>query len=260
MKSSNSIILLFLIIGSLFFVSCGETPDCSIHDTTYGKYIYDEESKTCKLDKSIKKNFCGNGIIEEGEDFCSCPKDVSKTHKTLGCLGEEGNFLEKQCENLKCVLKQNNKVTLEKKSLDLKNSDLTFKVEIDIFKPFVINSVEDNSININVELFNLNTQRINIKDILVKSIEIKNLKEILLGEIDINTKFEKIESKATNLKIKINDLPNYTNNEYLKLELTVTYTKEYLNSKGEVEKTDNKKEILKYSLGNYIIINPIKSK
>ena len=54
----------------------------------------------------------------------------------------------------------------------------------------------------------------------------------------------------------MSEITSYKKDEYLKLEIEVTYVKEYLNSQKEITKTDNKIETLKSTLGKWTLINP----
>ena len=118
----KSLILIFFLSFILIFSSCSKAQDCSTQDTKYEKYQFNTDTKSCEVSKTIKKDICGNNVIEEGETYCNCKQDVIKSHPVLGCDGTLGDYLEKSCsEQNECILIQNNKVVEKTKSIELKN-------------------------------------------------------------------------------------------------------------------------------------------
>ncbi len=250
---------LFLLILVIFISGCGTSEeDCKKLDTTYKKYYLDEESGEC-LYKTLKKDICGNGVIEEGETYCNCPKDVDKSNPKLGCDGVLGDYLEKTCnkETKKCEYFQNNKVVLETKVLEFKNSDIIIEGEFKLNRPFIINSADNNVLSVKLSLFNiLESSNKKITNIKVKSISIINGKNILFGNFDFNKNLNNIGDELPEAKIKLNDISSYKSRENLKIKLVISYIKTYIGSNGEITKTENKVETLSQSLGYWEIINP----
>ena len=251
-KLFNFLFVFFLVI----LVSCSNNSfDCSSYDTNYEKYTYDMESEKCILTEKIRENICGNSILEEDETYCNCPTDVLKEHPNLGCFGSEGEFLENICsDKLECVLSENEKVSQETKEVVFKNSEINIKADMTIKKPFIINAVEDNKINFEFELFEVQTNRVAISNIILKEIVIKDSKGVVIASKDIDKNLAKIDDKI-NEDLEVNNMGEYSNNLNMKAELIVDYRKVSLNSQGEEIKSENKREILKYSLGYYIILD-----
>lgn len=256
MKFKFNIFFIFVLFA-LIFSGCSKE-DCSLKDTTYKKYSYDETSKTCVVSKTIKENVCGNTIVEDKETFCNCPKDVIKTHPTQGCTGTLGTYLEKSCSIEKtCVLKQNEKVVMQPKSVEFKNSDLTINTIFKLNLPYIQNSYDENKIELEVKLFKLNTQGVNIKNIEVKEISFEDANAIMLGNVVYNEKIDMTNNLLSKKIIGFSDVSKYEKKEAIKIKMIVTYDKEYLDSSGKVTKTElNKIETLIGSLGTWTIINP----
>ena len=253
------ITILLLILTLIFLSGCGgpTDEDCKAKDTTYKKYKLDEESGTCVY-RTIPKNKCGNGVIEDGETFCNCPKDVTKTHPKFGCDGTLGDYLEKSCnkQTKTCDFYQNKKVVTETKVLDFKNSDIDIQGEITFNRPFILNSADNNQMGIVLTLFNVQTSSKRISNLIVKSISLVNLNNIKYAGFTFNKPLSSIGESLPGIQIKLNDIAEYKKKENLKLKLVVSYKVDYLNSKGEITKTENKIETLTTSLGYLTIINP----
>ncbi len=256
MKFKFNIFFIFVLF-LLIFSGCSKE-DCSLKDTTYKKYSYDETSKTCVVSKTIKENVCGNTIIEDKETFCNCPKDVIKTHPTAGCTGTLGTYLEKSCSEEKtCVLKQNEKVVMQPKSVEFKNSDFTINGVFNLNLPYIQNTYDDNKIEIELKLFKVNTQSVNIKNIIVKEVTFEDANAILLGTVVYNEEIDMAKSSLSKKSIAFSDVSKYEKKEAIKIKMVVTYNKEFLDSTGKVTKTETAKiETLTGSLGTWTIINP----
>lgn len=254
MNKKNIILFLMLLSTFFFFSACSSSEECP-QDTTYEKFSYDEDLDKC-VSKIIDKDVCGNGVVEEGEDSCNCPKDVSKTDKKYGCSGVLGDYLEKSCNSKKeCVYSQNDKVIEETKSIQFKNSDLTFDLRATLNNPYILNVEDNNSIEFEITLFKFGNSEKNYKNIIIKELKIEDSSSVILGNIEYNENLESIDSKTTLQKIELKDIDKYEAKESLKIKLIVSYLVETLDG-GQVTKTENKIETLTSSLGRITIINP----
>lgn len=257
---------------SFFFVSLllilagcsSNSQDCSSLDTTYQKYYFNSDSKECEAKTPIKQNVCGNGVIEESDkNYCNCPiddgGDIPKSHLEYGCDGDKGDYLSYMCSNKQtCVLTQNDKVISQTKSVEFKNSDIIFNGDFNINKPLIVNIEEDNEIKVDLEYFKTQTSS-KISNIFVKEMIIENSASIKFAEISYNEKLDtpKPAYSFTQKSFKIADTAKYLTKETLKVKLIIGYTKDTLDFKGEITKTENKIETLTASLGTWEIINPI---
>ena len=95
-----------------------------------------------------------------------------------------------------------------------------------------------------------------ISNVLVKEMKIENSAGVLLASVIYNEELSGIGEKLSTNKISLGDTKKYYSKDSLKMKLDVSYTKESLDSKGEVTKTENKIETLTASLGRVEIINP----
>jgi hypothetical protein len=258
-KKTNFLFLLFTLF-TLIFAGCTKIPDCTLKDTTYEKYKLNEETTTCELYKEIEKNQCGNGISEPGNDetSCNCPKDVSDSHPVLGCTGEVGDYLEYTCSEEKtCELKQTKKVVSQIKSVDLKNSDVTFRAYFDINVPFILDTFDDNKISVNLDYFKGPvSSSIKVKNLLVKEMILKSSKGIIFGTQNYEEQMTTLGQKAKSKYFKLAQTTKYSTKESFTVELVISYTKDTYNTKGEISKSEEKIETLKISLGSWEIINP----
>jgi hypothetical protein len=254
---------LFIVLAlvTLVFAGCTKIPDCSEKDTTYEKYKLNKETTTCELYKEIEKNICGNGIVESENDetYCNCKKDVVKTHPKYGCDGEVGDYLEKTCseETETCELMQNNKVILQTKAVEFKNSDVTFRANFVINTPFILNTVDNNVITVNVDYFkNSAASSVKIRNLLVKEISLENTIGINYGTQLYNEQMTSFGQKLKTKQFKIAQTTQYTSKQSLKSKLVISYTKDIYNTKGEITKSEEKIETLVSALGSWILINP----
>jgi len=256
MKEVKSLLFLFVILSLLFFSGCSDV-DCTKKDTTYEKYSFSEQEDKCVISSRIEKDECGNGIAEDGETYCNCKKDVSKTHPEFGCDGDIGDYLEKSCndDTKECDLFQNKKVIEEEKSLQFKNSDVIFDVRVTLMNPFILNSADKNKIKVDISLFKLPSISNNIKNIVIKEFKIENSQGVLLGNKVYNEQISNIGDKVSTVEIALNDIKKYSSLETLRVKLDVSYTKDTI-SRGEVVKTEDKIETLISSIGRVEIINP----
>lgn len=249
--------LIFISFLSLLILlaGCSEEIDCSAQDTDYKKYGFDEEADQCVVIRDIQRDVCGNGIAEDGETYCNCKKDVTKTHPLYGCDGQLGDYLEKSCDRTECVLKQNNKVVDQTKSIELKNSDVEFKGEFTIKTPFIINSYDENKMDFSLELFKT-TDNYVIKDIVVKEMRLVNSQSLLLAKVDYNTKVPNVGYELPRKQFSLSDTSKYSSRESLRVTLVVQYVKDVYSSSGEFLRSENHIEELTSSLGTWEIINP----
>ena len=248
----KNIFFVFLVCFVLVFAGCSDV-DCSTLDTTYEKYS--EVDGEC-IAKKIDRDVCGNDIAEEGENYCSCSEDVPKSHPLLGCEGSKGDYLEKMCSDDECVLKQNDKVVPQKKSIDFKNSDVHFKGDFIINVPFIINSEDDNKISVELEYFKQIAKGSEIKDLTVKNLIIKNSNLIEFAEIVYNQKVAQGQGYTfRKIEFDIADTTKPEIKESLRAELIISYTIDRFNSRGELEKSEDKIETLVGGLGFWTIIN-----
>lgn len=253
------ILLSILFLSTLVLLSgCSKQIDCSTQDNTYQKFTWDDTLESCVVSKTIPKNQCGNEVAEDGETYCNCPKDVTKAHPKLGCLGTVGNYLEKACdEKQECVLFQNDKVIEESKSLEFKNSDVIIEARTSVNTPFIINSADNNKIIIDLTLFKFPVATTNIKNLVIKELKIENSKGVLMGNAQYEEELTNIGDKASTKNIKLSDTTKYTTTDTYKMKLIISYTKESLDRDGNVIKTEDKIETLVASLGKYEVINPV---
>ena len=253
--------ILFLILTStlLLLAGCTKIPDCTQKNTDYEKYKLNEETTTCELYKEIERNSCGNGIYEEANDetSCNCPEDVPKSHPNA-CKGSYGDYLEKACtEQETCELQQNKKVVGQTKSVDLKNTDLTFRANFGINVPFILDTVDDNKINVNLDYFKGPTSSsIKLRNIVVKEMILKNSGGIIFGTQNYGEQMTSLGQKTQTKYFKLAQTTKYESKENLKVELIVSYIKDTYDSKGEVLRSEEKIETLKVAIGTWVLINP----
>lgn len=259
------IISVFFLSLMLILAGCGEEIDCSKQDTDYKKYGLDEASDTCVIVETIRQDVCGNGIAEEGESFCNCPKDVVKDHPDYGCDGTLGDYLEKTCsEKNECVLTQNKKVADETKSLQIKNRDIIFETKVTLPKPFILTGDkdseikvdEDNKIDIDISYFNIIPENTNIVDLTIKEIKIENTGSVILGNLDVNEKLSKVGDKLDTKSISLSSTNEYKKIENVIVKFEISYTKETLNKDGSLYKSEFIPTSLTLGLGKFEIINP----
>jgi len=253
----KAIFIVFFVVASLIFAGCTKIEDCSLQDTTYTKYSWDDETSTCKEFETIEEDVCGNGVVEDTETYCNCDDDVKKTHPLLGCDGDLGEYLEYTCTAEKeCELTQNEKVVEQTKSVEFKNSDLVFRGKFRVNTPFILGTYDSNTIDVDVDLFKTLGSGIKLRDIVVKEMSLENSAGISFGT---QTYDEPVQTVGTALKTKyfsLADTTKYSTDETLKAKLVVTYVKDFLDSQGQVTKTENKVETLTINLGKWKIINP----
>lgn len=253
----KKIYFIFLLIPMLVLAGCGEDPDCSSYDTTYQKFSYNSETKQCEVTRNIQRDVCGNGIIEKDETYCNCPEDVPEEHPEFGCFGAVGAYLEKTCNQKKeCGLYQNERVVEQTRSLDFRNSDITFSSRITLGSPFIQFSDDNNKISINLEVFQINTNvqitNINVQNLLIEGTSTGTL----YAEVPYNQKVTNRGDKLTPKQIELAAAPKYEHKEQLRLTLAITYDRSILDRDGNVVRTEQKVERLVASLGNWDIINP----
>lgn len=248
------LLILLLLLGACS--SSSSTADCSSQDTPYVKYTYDSDTKLCVVKKTVQKDFCGNSIAEDGENYCNCPSDVSKTHPQFGCSGSQGDYLEKTCNsNQQCVFLKNNKVVEQTKKVQIDNSDVVFDALFKIDVPFITNTEDDNRIAVELTYFNNGDNR-NIRDLVVRELTLENSKLILLSQANYNEPAGDLGHRFTPKYLEIQSPTQYSSKEAIKVKLVVSYTKETLNSAGEITKTEEKLETLSTSIGTWEVINP----
>lgn len=259
-KMKFKTLFLILIVFCLFLFSGCSQEDCSLKDTDYKKYSFDDSVGECVLSESIEKNKPDNGVIEKGENYCNAPKDVPKAHPTLGCTGKIGDYIEKQCnEKTKaCEYAQNEKVISQKKVIDFKNSDLIIQADINLNTPFVLNTSDKNKVSVVLSLFKtIESPTILVKDIVIKSFSIKNSAGTVYAEYDFNKPLKNIGDKLNKIELSLAQTNTYEKKEKLDLVLVVSYSKDYFDKDGVLTKNEPKSaETLRNSLGTWTIINP----
>ncbi len=250
--------LIFFFSFLLIISACSNQEiDCSEYDTTYVKYKYDAESEKCEVLKNIPQDECGNGILEKGEDKCSCPEDFKISNPDDACTGNLGDFLNYKCnKNDECVLFQNEKVIPQSKDIEFKNNDLNFRVIFTINNPLIINVEDDSRIEVSVMYFK-NTNGFKYKDIIVKELSLEDSTNTILGKAIYEEKLDEIGQKVKDKKIEISAITKYEEKIPIRANLIISYTKETYDNKGELIKSEEKIETLKNSLGTYTIINPL---
>ena len=266
MKFKNFSKLFILFFVSLIFSSCSEIPDCSIQNTDYKIYEYDESRDGCVLVKQITKNTPTNGIIEEGENFCTAPSDVPQDHPTLGCNGGIGEYLKYQCQNKKCILDKTDEVKDIIKELKVKKGgDVEFLIKLTIPTPYIFTNYEESNLNfehkagVNVEFFDRiqeTNSNVIVKDLLFEKITITDYNKNVLAQIDFDKSFNNLREEVSD-DFFLKEIDEYKSEEKLYLETTISYTRITLNNKGEVTKVQNMRENLPRTyIDKYTIINP----
>ena len=207
MRFKNFSKLFILFFFSLLFSSCGEIPDCSIQNTNYKIYEYDEIREGCILIKQITKNTPTNGVIEEGENYCTAPSDVPQNHPTLGCIGGIGEYLKYQCINKKCILNKTNEVKDVIKELKIKKAgDVEFLVKMTIPTPYIFTNNEGSNLNfvhkatINVEFFDRiqeTNSNIVVQNVLFERVTITNSNKNILAQVDFDKNFNNLREEIS---------------------------------------------------------------
>jgi hypothetical protein len=258
-KKLNFLILfLVLILGVIFFSGCSSSQDCSSMDSTYVKYGWNDDLGKCVIVKKIPQNVCGNGVPEEGETYCNCPKDVRKTDPKYGCFGNIGDYVEKACNNKtkKCAFFENNKVVLENKQVLFKSSDLTIQANIKLNNPFVLNTANKEKIQFSLSLFNKKDDSIKIEDVIVNSFSILDGKNTVLANIELNKPLNQVGQTIGPFSLSVADTTGFETKIQLKPQIVISYKKVYYDTSGEVTKSEDKRLILTSSLGTWTFINP----
>lgn len=249
--------LFFLFLISFFLISgCGSHEDCSLKDSTYVKYSWNDDIGKC-IAKKIQKNLPNNGIIEEGETYCNAPKDVPKDHPEFGCSGTLGKYLEKKCVNDECVLTQNKLVKDITKELEFKNSDLILKGKFKLKTPFILNTQDNNKVSVSLSFFNEVSPVKKVSNLKIKKLMILNSASEILIEHPFEKILPKIESSTKTVNLPLAETTAYDKRESLKVQLVISYFLTIYDSKGEVLKgPDEIKTTLTSSIGYWNIINP----
>ena len=241
----------------ILFAGCsGSDFDCSERDTQYIKYGYDPETRTCVVIQTIRMNECGNGVIEEGENHCNCPRDVPASHPLLGCEGTIGDFVEKACKQNKCAVLQNSKVVDQTRNVEFRNSDLTFNSEFTLGVPFVLNTEDNNRVEIKLNLFRTASGNTRISNIRVGELVLENTGGIRYGSVNYNQRVDSVGTSLPSVSMELSDTTRYSVRENLRARLTVSYTRDILNNAGEVTRSEDKIETITSSIGTWEIINP----
>lgn len=237
--------LFFLFLSVLLFSACSsDIPDCSTQDTTYQKYSWDAGLEQCALSQSIQKDVCGNGVVEEGETYCSCEKDVSNKELPIdkgGCSGNKGEFLEYQCSDKTnaCELKVTNKVKLNSKLINLKaGNDFGIDATINYFVPFM---KDRHTVDIELLLKSiLNTDSVKVKNIEIKKAYVVTKANELLGSVDVNKKLNVIyDTVSVSIPLDSFSLNTFdTEKRDSMVKFLVTYTKETYSLNKDTKKYD----------------------
>lgn len=251
----KKIILISLLSLSILLAGCSDDIDCSTQDTTYTKYGLNEETGECEVVDELEQDVCGNGILEDGETYCNCEEDVAKEHPENGCFGEVGEYLENTCVQNKCVVQENDKVVTQTKQLEFRNADFTVKAEFTLDSPYITSDDLNNAIDINLQLFKTSQDR-NIKNIRVQSVQFFNNDDIKLAEAQLGKTFGGVGSSMSPNSVVLQGIPEREDDIYLRINIPVTYTVEYLNNDGTISRTEQKTEDLRESLGRWTFINP----
>lgn len=254
MKSTFLIIILVSIF--LIIAGCSSEVDCSEQDTQYETYELNEETGECELAEELERDVCGNGVKEEGETYCNCEEDVDQQHPEDGCYGEVGEYLEKACSSQnQCVVEENSKVTSQTKQLEFRNGDFTIKGEFTLDDPYITSDDLSNEVDISLELFETSQDR-NIKDIRVESVQFFNRDDIKLAESSIEQMFGEEGSSIEPDSVLLQPLTQREDDISLRVTIPVRYTVEYLDNNGGIERTEQKTEDMRESLGTWTFINP----
>lgn len=253
-------LLLILFSFTLLFSGCSKLPDCSTQDTTYEKYTLNEQTSQCELSQKIEKDICGNGIAEASNDenYCNCPKDVSKTHPKLGCDGTKGDYLEKTCSDQnKCELMQNSKVISQKKTIDMEEDYLHFKADITLNSPFIQNTIDENKMNFDLSLYNMNTyDTIKLKDIVVTELNIIDNLGFNIARVTYNEKIDTVGQKLQAKQIELSPINEYQKITPFTFKLGIKYAENIVDDEGVLVETKNQIKELEGYLDDWTILNP----
>lgn len=255
MKSKT---LFYCALFSLMFIfaACSSSnEDCSEMDSTYVKYGYDSSSGECRIIQTIQQNVCGNGIAEQGETFCNCPQDVPRSHPLYGCSGSVGDYLENTCNSQQqCVLEQNDKVVSQTRKVEFRNSDVTFEALLSIDSPYITNIDNVNPVQVNLEFFRSATNS-NIRDVEVRRLDVETTNSILLASVEYGDQVTVGQSLQTKY-FEFAPTISYSTRQSIRARLVISYTKDFLDSRGSVTRSEDRVETLTASIGTWEIINP----
>ena len=81
MRIKNLTFVFFLSL-LLVFGACSKS-DCSEFNTKYDTYSLDEELGECVVSKSIERDICGNGVLEDDETL-NTEELVKRTLQEIG--------------------------------------------------------------------------------------------------------------------------------------------------------------------------------
>lgn len=248
--------LFLLLVPILILLSgCGEDPDCSENNTDYVTYKYDAESESCVVASTVQKDVCGNSIIEEGENYCNCAKDVSVSHPILGCEGSVGDYVEKVCRSEVCVYDVNSKVVSQTKIIDFQGEGIGFKGEIKLGNPLVFNTYTPSTIELTIEpSFIAESDTYKLKNIKVNSLEILDESQTKLADINYGEIIEGFDTSITK-KFELEPINRYNQEVTLIMYFSVTYDAEIYDGIGTLVRTDTKRETVSGGLG-WSAINP----
>lgn len=269
----------FLLLGvllslMLIFAGCGgKEIDCSTQNTPYVKYTYDEDQKECVVLSSVQMNECGNGVPEEGENYCNCPVDdggdVEKDDSEFGCFGNEGDYLSYSCneDTNSCELYITDKVQKNQKLVSLNNGKtFQFDVQVEYFKPFILDE-RNNNIKLKFLLKNIRDEdRYKIKDIVIRNVYVVTRDGRILGEKNINKMFaKKLDSYEFEMSLdgfSINQFEQKMSNVEVKALITFTeeiYGIDYSSGNDEYvlsESNDMSVDLKEIFERDFIVIDP----
>ncbi len=186
------LVLIIFIVALSGCKECKYSTDCVAKNSCF--------IPSCVKGKCIQnpiKNCCGNGIVEEGENECTCPADAGfcKNKKT------GSTFTEYKCINNKCVLSPKNPQN-KRQSIKFREANFRITGSIDYNTP----------LNVREETFklklNLQTKKPEINKITIDKVEIylKTKKgSLLISEAELNRNLWEVgESIEVPLVVDIN--------------------------------------------------------
>ena len=253
----KKIILISFLSLTILLAGCSSDVDCSTKDTTYTKYGLNEETGECEVVEELEEDVCGNGVKEDGETYCNCEEDVGKEHPEDGCFGEVGQYLENACSQAnQCVVQENSKVTSQTKQLEFRTNDLEIKGEFTLDSPYITSEDLNNAIEMQLQLFSVDQDEKNVKNIKVQSVQFFNRDDVKLAQSNLGQSFSGMGSTLNPESVVLEPLPEREEDISLIVNIPITYTVEHLDREGKVERTEQKIEELRESLGRWTFINP----
>lgn len=238
-----------LVIAMIFIFTilagCGEEPECEYNsDCTTGK-CFTAKCVDGQCKKSKISDCCGNGMKEEGENACSCPRDAKEKceGKVIVKTTDVGNEIESEylrwtCKNEECVTgidkDEQREIPL---TFDENFGRFKMSFNVNFYKPF---DIDNDVLNIQGELRSTS-------EAFKPPLKINQIKiiggETLYGSKDVNVQLKEGESFTT--RIPIDYVPKDLEKEE-RLKMKIFYEETYYINKEEGKtKTPPEQEFMK---------------